>query len=140
MPPIINAFYDTNVLLYAVDTHPSAREKQNRAVELLLRTDFGVSAQVLAEFFFNATRKLPTPLSGFNAREFIERLADDQPVVPVDAELVLSGIDVAQRYQLSYWDGAVVAAAQRLGVPTLYSEDLSHGQTYGGVRVLNPFV
>jgi predicted nucleic acid-binding protein len=40
----------------------------------------------------------------------------------------------------STWDGAIVAAAQSLGAGVLYTEDLSHGQDYGGVRVENPFL
>ena len=34
---------------------------------------------------------------------------------------------------------AVVAAARNLGAHFLYSEDLSHGQSYADVQVLNPF-
>ena len=54
--------------------------------------------------------------------------------------MVIAGIDHARRYQLSYWDGAIIAAAERLGARVLYSEDLNHGQTYGSVRVENPFL
>jgi predicted nucleic acid-binding protein len=41
---------------------------------------------------------------------------------------------------LSYGDGAIVAAAEVLEANTLYTEDLNHGQLYGRVRVVNPFV
>ncbi|MGH9483108.1 MAG: hypothetical protein ACRD1L_13550 [Terriglobales bacterium] len=43
------------------------------------------------------------------------------------------------RYAVSYWDAAILAAAEALGAHTVYSEDLNHGQRYGQVRVLNPF-
>ena len=33
-----------------------------------------------------------------------------------------------------------LAAAVELGCTTLYSEDLNHGQSYDGVRVVNPFL
>lgn len=46
---------------------------------------------------------------------------------------------MSERFQLSYWDGAIVAAAQELGAETLYTEDLNHGQVYGSVRAINPF-
>ncbi|MER9304105.1 hypothetical protein NKJ06_29030 [Mesorhizobium sp. M0293] len=36
-------------------------------------------------------------------------------------------------------DGAIIAAAERLGVKTLYTEDLNHGQAYGSVVAINPF-
>jgi len=56
------------------------------------------------------------------------------------AVLIVAGIEHSLRYGISYWDGAIVAAAEALGAPTLYSEDLSDGQRYGGVRVVDPFV
>jgi predicted nucleic acid-binding protein len=43
------------------------------------------------------------------------------------------------QYQLSYWDAAIIAAAEALGARDLYSEDMNHGQIYGSVRVINPF-
>ena len=33
----------------------------------------------------------------------------------------------------------ILASAARFGATTLYTEDLSHGQLYGSVRVVNPF-
>ena len=48
-------------------------------------------------------------------------------------------IEVSERFQISYWDGAIVASGQELGGRTLYSEDISSGQFYGEVRVLSPF-
>ena len=62
------------------------------------------------------------------------------PFVPTDAELIQTAIELRQRFQVSYWDAAIIAAAQRLGAKTIYSEDLSHGQHYGSVQVVNPFL
>jgi predicted nucleic acid-binding protein len=36
-------------------------------------------------------------------------------------------------------NAAILAAAHELGAHTVYSEDLSHGQDYDGVKVINPF-
>ena len=54
--------------------------------------------------------------------------------------LRVGGIGIALRYGISYWDGAIVAAAERLKAAILYTEDLSHGQRYGSVVVVNPFL
>jgi predicted nucleic acid-binding protein len=108
------------------------------SLQLIEDANFGLSGQVLSEFYNNATRKLAVPLTPDEASDWVVRLAR-VPTVPVDAELVQAGIVASRRYQLSYWDGAVVAAAQRLGAPVLYTEDLNHGQAYGSVRVVNPF-
>ena len=61
------------------------------------------------------------------------------PCVPVDSELVERGAEISRRHRISYWDGAILAAAERLGAQTVFSEDLSHGQRYGKIQVINPF-
>ena len=131
-------FFDTNVLLYAAFGAAEEPRKHEIAVGLLPMR-FGVSGQVLAEFYWNATRKGARPLSPEVARSWVYTLAK-KAVQTVDERVVLMGIDVSQRYQISYWDGAIIAAARYLGTPTVYSEDLSHGQVYEGVTVINPFL
>lgn len=51
----IDAFIDTNVLLYAVSNSAKEIEKKWLARALLERKNFGLSAQVLQEFYVNAT-------------------------------------------------------------------------------------
>ena len=48
-------------------------------------------------------------------------------------------IEQSERYAISYWDAAILVAADALGAHTVYSEDLNDGQQYGRVRVVNPF-
>lgn len=62
------------------------------------------------------------------------------PVIPFTSEIVQAAIRPQQRYQISYWDGAILAAAKELGAMTVLSEDLAHGQIYDGVTVLNTFL
>ena len=131
-------FLDTNVLLYAAGYEQQEQPKRLRALALLTSGNCAISGQVLAEFYFNATRSnklnLPHPVA-------MEWLDDFRrfPVVAVTAELVAQGAVCAERYQISYWDGAILAAAQEIGADTLYTEDLNNGQRYGSVRVVNPF-
>ena len=61
------------------------------------------------------------------------------PIVDVNSALVLEGAAIAHRFQISYWDAALIAAAKQCGAETLYTEDLNHGQLYESVRVINPF-
>ena len=49
-------------------------------------------------------------------------------------------VELSELYRISYWDAAVLAAAEALGAHTVYSEDLNNGQQYGRVRVMNPFL
>ncbi|MGH8453284.1 MAG: PIN domain-containing protein [Nevskiales bacterium] len=132
------AFVDTNILLYAASTVGREADKSRAARQILAAGNWRLSAQVLQEFYVNAIRKLAQPLSEKAALAFIERLVKVEPVA-IDLGMVLRGIHLSKRYQLSYWDGAIVAAAQISGCETLYSEDLNHGQLYDEVRVVNPF-
>jgi predicted nucleic acid-binding protein len=133
-------FVDTNVFLYSIDDEPSSAAKRELARNLLLSQRWGWSVQVAAEFFANATSpKRNFKLPSADASAFLETWFAF-PTQPVSADLVRAAIDIHQRFQLSYWDAAIVAAAKQLGCRTLYSEDLNHGQDYDGVRVLNPFL
>ena len=136
----MNAEYmiDTNVLVYAIDQSAENEPKKKVAVDLLASVDFGLSTQVLQEFYVTATRKIRKPLTQVNALAFLEKL-EVFPIIPGSYRLVLQGVKNSLKYQLSYWDGAILAAAEELGAKTLYSEDLNDGQLYGTVRVINPF-
>ncbi|MEJ2080383.1 MAG: PIN domain-containing protein [Acidobacteriota bacterium] len=48
-------------------------------------------------------------------------------------------LELVLQYRISYYDALIVATASLAGCAVVYSEDLSHGQTYGDVRVQNPF-
>ncbi len=61
------------------------------------------------------------------------------PVQPVTADLFRPAVAISRRYRLSYWDGAILAAARTLGCDVVYSEDMSSEQDYGGLRVIDPF-
>lgn len=130
-------FLDTTVLIYAALGSVDEPKKHARALELLVE-DFGTSGQVLAEFYYNATCKGAPPLEPAVAREWVNNLAK-KPFQPIDVATIRAGTHHAQHFQISYWDGAIIAAAERLGATTVYSEDLPPGQHYGSVEVVNPF-
>lgn len=135
----VECFLDTNVLVYAAAGRGQEENKQRRALELIEHTDFGLSAQVLQEFYVTVVRKAEIPLSADDALEWIEQF-EAFPCVSIDAALVKIAAELSERYRISYWDGAIVAATEALGASVLYSEDLNHGQCYDSVRVKNPFL
>lgn len=134
-------FVDTNILMYAHDT--SAGEKHERAkalVEELWRDRSGVvSTQVLQELSVNLRKKVRRPVDAKATRDIVADYLTWQVIVNV-GESILDAIDLESRYQISFWDALVIHAAQMSGAEVLYSEDLSDGQTYGSVRVVNPFL
>lgn len=131
-------FLDTNIFVYAAASNPAEADKRQTALELIEAEEFALSAQVLQEFFVTVTRKLGQPMSPSQAMEWIEQLKAF-PCMPVDAALVKIAVEISARYRISYWDGAIIAAALRAGARTVFSEDLNDGQYYDGIRVLNPF-
>lgn len=131
-------FLDTSVVVYAVDTTRGTAHRRQIARIILREGNFGISTQVLQEFYVTVTKKLKRPLSLVTAARWVEQLCKAE-LVTLDASLVKLGIAHAHRYQISYCDGAIIAAAEALGAPLVYSEDLNHGQTYGSVQVVNPF-
>ena len=131
-------FFDTNILVYAAVGTGRDEPKRKRALELIESEDFGTSAQVLQEFFVTVVRKASRPLSAAQALDWIEQWAAF-PCQAVDHQLVRIAIEQSERFKISYWDAAILVAAEALGTDTVYSENLSDGQRYGRVRVVNPF-
>ena len=134
----VEAFLDTNILVYAAAGGEGEEIKRRQALRLIADYNFGLSAQVLQEFYVTVVRKIDKPLRPADALEWIEQL-EAFPCQPIEPSLIKIGVEISQRYQISYWDGAVIAAAEALGAETLFTEDLSHDQKYGSVRVVNPF-
>jgi predicted nucleic acid-binding protein len=137
--PATDSFLDTNILLYAVSTAPAEAEKTRVARALMATAEWGWSAQVAAEFARASTSaRQANPLTRAEARAWIETWMAF-PMAAIDGALVLEALKTAERYQTSHFDAQILAAAKRLGCATVFSEDLNHGQDYGGVRVINPF-
>ena len=132
-------FVDTNVLIYAVSPSPGEAEKRRAANDLLDRGGLALSVQVLQEFYHQVTRPTrPDALAPSQALRFIESVGRF-PVQELTFDLFLAAVAMSRRFRLSYWDGAILAAAHASGCRVVYSEDLNSEQDYRGVRVINPF-
>jgi predicted nucleic acid-binding protein len=136
----LEAFVDTNVLVYAVSVDEGA--KHRTAAELVRRGFaqgcFAISSQVMLELYVTVTRKIVQPLSPGEALEYVEALTEWR-IVEQTPDLVLAALALADRAQVSPWDAAILEAARRAGCRRVLSEDLSHGVDYGGIVVENPF-
>jgi predicted nucleic acid-binding protein len=131
-------FLDTNVLVYAYDT--SDPVKQRVAKELVRRAvagEFVISAQVLGEFAATLLHKVSPPAAD-DLIVALDALAAIKLLSP-DGDLIRRAVQVRTSYGLHFYDGMIVAAAERLGCPQIWSEDFNAGQTYFGVTVRNPF-
>ena len=133
-------FFDTSVLVCGYDRRDPV--KRERSLDMLgdaIQSGTGaVSAQVLSEFFTTVTRHLPDPMSLEIAEMIVGELSTMQ-VIEIDTALIRRAIGVCRRSRISYWDALVVVAARRARCTRILSQDLSPGQSYDGVVVVNPF-
>jgi predicted nucleic acid-binding protein len=132
-------FIDTNILLYGYDL--DAPEKRRVAQSIIEQAwlkpgSSAISVQVLQEFHVNFIRK------GHAAPEAASLIADfcHWPVIDNTLAVFQLGLGLQTRWQLSLWDSMILAAAQISGARELLTEDLNHGQEYGRVRAVNPFL
>ena len=133
-------FVDTNVLLYAISSHEEEVERAGVARSLLLDRDLALSVQVLQEFYVQATRPTATVrIDHVDAVAFLATLRR-YPIQETTVAVVDDALDLRTRWQLNYWDAAIVAAARALGCTELLTEDLQHNQDLDGLKVVNPFV
>jgi predicted nucleic acid-binding protein len=134
-------FIDTSILVYAHDI--SAGGKHSIARKLV--TDLWHSAcgclsiQVLQEFYVIATRKVSIPITDEAAITIIGNLSKWTVHLP-DAEDIIAAVKARHCYHISFWDAMILCSTEKLGCSTLWTEDLNHGQTFGQVTVLNPFI
>lgn len=135
----LSVFVDSNILLYAASGRPDDAVKAARARRILREQDIVISFQVLQEFFVNAVHPRKLALTPVQAAAYC-RAWLAFPVAPLRASTFVRTLEIATRYQISNWDAAILAAAAESGCRIVYSEDLNHGQDYGGVQVENPFL
>jgi predicted nucleic acid-binding protein len=134
-------FVDTNILVYAHDL--DAGDKHGLAADIvskLWESRNGVlSTQVLQEFYFTLTRKVSSTLSKLEARKLVQKYSNWH-VVQNDPLIIVQASEIEESYNLSLWDALIVSAAYSQNVPTILTEDLTHGQIIEGILIENPFV
>ena len=134
----MNAFVDTNVIVYAHDSMDHAKRERARTLleRLALDGSLTVSTQVLQETYNALIRKLLVePVKALFA---VEKLAAAR-VVGSNADFVLDALRLSQRFHLSVWDALIVQAALASRCTTLFTEDMQAGQRFGELEVVNPF-
>lgn len=136
-----NAFFDTNILIYALDN--DAPEKRAAAQALLkhhqTEGSAAISYQVIQECLNVVLRKFSRPFSTADAHCLLDQLLLPLCRVWPDGALYTATIDTLERWGYSWYDSLIIAAAQHAGCKTLYSEDMQHNQRCGAVTIINPF-
>jgi predicted nucleic acid-binding protein len=128
------AFFDSNVLIYAMVSGDSRRE---RAQQLVAQGGV-ISVQVLNEFVAIARRKMRMPWENV-----IEALDAVRILFPSPVSITLDtheAAKIARQYGFGIYDAQIAASALEANCSTLYSEDLRDGQVLDGrLTIRNPF-
>jgi predicted nucleic acid-binding protein len=132
-------FLDTNVVVSAYDdSHPQKRLIARQLIEGGVARKTVISAQVLAEFAATMLHKVSPAATEAAVMTALDALSSLRLVTP-DAELVRRAVQARAAYGIHFYDGMIVAAAERAGCQRIFSEDFNAGQAYFGVTVMNPF-
>jgi predicted nucleic acid-binding protein len=132
-------FMDSNVLVYAYDPNePRKRQIAQKLVHKALEGEVITSPQVLAEFSATLLHKVSPPLPPEEVITILDTLGPVKLVLP-DLGTVRRAVEARNRFGIRFYDGMIVAAAERGGCRRIWSEDLNAGEEYFGVRVENPF-
>lgn len=135
-------FLDTNIFVYSLDH--TAPAKRARATDLIRDGSSTraavVSHQVVQEFFNVALRKMAAPMRQQDAEIYLRQVFMPLMRVTFSQELCTGALQIFSRFSLSWYDSLIVAAAQQTQCEVLYSEDMQHGQSFGSLRIINPFL
>lgn len=131
----MKAFFDTNVLVYAVlsDDHRCATAVR------LLTAGGAVSIQVLNEFVNVARNKLKWPWVDIEATLALV-LSRSRQVRDISLSTHQAALALARDHNIAFYDALIVAAALEAGCDTLFTEDMQHGRKLGGLTIVNPFL
>lgn len=127
-------FFDTSVLVYAfLDV-----ARRERAVDLIASGGV-ISAQVLNEFTNVARRRRERDWAEIERAVSVIR-ARFPEIMPLTADTHAAGLGLARDHGLAFYDALIVASAIEAECDILYSEDMQHGRSIGGLTIVNPFV
>ncbi|ABA57949.1 PIN domain-containing protein [Nitrosococcus oceani] len=136
------SFLDTNVLVYLFDEENQRKSDiaQERVSQALRTGESIISFQVVQETLNVITKKLLVPVTPEQADTFLTGTLVPLWKVNPSRELYRRGLNIQSRYQYSFYDSLIIAAALEAGCKTLYSEDLQQGQRIEQLTIKNPFM
>lgn len=136
----MRVFIDTNLWVYRLDKREVDKSKfvARWLRETAREHDIVISTQVMIELRAVLTGKFKPAWPASDVRAALQAFAAFE-VVATDANLMLDAHDLADREQLSWFDGLIAEAAIRSGCALLYSEDFGDGRKLGPLTVCNPF-
>ena len=134
----MKVFLDTNVFLYAFLNQDVAKKMiAAKILATAMRDGNGyVSLQVAKEFCNVMTKKSSKPISELAvALALISRFN----CTAGSFGKVRRALEIKNQYGIQFYDALMVAAAEASACNEILTEDLNDGQTYCGIKAVNPF-
>ena len=134
-------FLDTNILVYSFDhSAPVKQKKARQLIDDALENDKGViSSQVVQEFLNVATKKFAVKLNRRDIHMFLEDVLWPLCGVFPTPKTYARSLDIREETGFSFYDAMIISEAREVGCTTLFSEDLQHGRTVHGLKIIDPF-
>ena len=135
-------FLDSNVFIYLFDKQDT--RKQRVATEIVAAASQSphatISHQVVQETLNAMLRLTALAPTQDDAADFLANVLLPLWRVAPTAGLFSSALGIHRRYQYSFYDSLIIAAALAAGCDRLLTEDLQHGQRIEGLTIHNPFL
>jgi len=129
------SFLDSNIVIYSLG---NIEEKRCRSIDLISESPI-ISVQVLNETANILIRKFLMPMDDILI--IMKRIANECNVTLLTESIHFSALAIKERYQFSFYDSLIIAAALEASCDVLYSEDMQHGQLIENkLKIVNPFL
>ena len=135
-------FLDTNIFIYSFDQGaPVKAQKAAQLIRQALTTQKGaISFQVVQEFLNVALRRFSRPMEAADAEQYLSTVFRPLLCVHSSQALYVEALHLHTQSGLSWYDSLIVSAALQARCDLLFTEDIQHGQRFGGLQVRNPFL
>ena len=137
----VEYFIDTNIFVYQLEGLDIRKATiASRLIRQGMEHGSGcISFQVVQECLNTAIRKAQIRLSDSEMRRYLDSVLTPLLRVRPSLRVYHASLDIRSRYQFSFYDSLIVAAALEAGCSRLYTEDMQHGQQIQQLTIENPF-
>jgi predicted nucleic acid-binding protein len=133
-------FLDTNIIICEFSTDLIKKEKSKRLIKDGHLKNGIISFQVIQEFLNSMSTKFKVQLNPQDLKEYTENVLFPICEIFPSTSLYFKSLDIKERWQLSFYDSLIVAAALEGNCKILYSEDLQHNQKIFELTIINPYL
>ena len=127
---------DSNILIYAFADQDDFRK--SIAKEIISKCNI-ISLQAVNETAYVLLRKFNFPKE--QLEQVVQFLKEQFIISSLTVNILDQTISLSKKYNFSFWDGMMIAAALDNHCSIIYTEDLNHNQLIENrLRIINPFI